>query len=547
MNEKKELLTEDEFKIMISGFLTVFLFSEDWDNKGIQKLTPELKDKIESIFNKVNLYEWLALSNIPSETVLIENEDEVVSKALEMYKDGAILGYSSLYVDGIAHAHEKVKALTKVFELGAELLVNSSLIEDGTMTEYDQLKEKIEIETFGSITDQDKKPLRWVLNVANHFLSKIFSLWVVFHAKEGGMHDHAHELLGLIRNRFKSNKIIYTMALKGTKFFYDIDEEIAAAEKEGGISGTVLDSIISVKKDVSLEKYISINKHFDESFENLFSESSSIKEIFDLLLREYGLSLNFPKNKIYLNHSELLQFKRFESKSNLDNDFINFLRKDKKRFAGIKEEHFSVEQKESLEESSPSEAKIDKDGFEFIDPENTGLGVIKKVDFDKLWREVSLEWVGPIEGKYFNKEKELVFYENEEEGLNIYLEAIMYAATTLKAMQEKIGQEQGGVKADLRILDQGRTFMVNMTEDLPEDAQILKPKDEVAYSLSYSTNSELLFWLRCRDNVEEVGAYKYSSDLFSIEEDLYSTIIKVFVIKYIGGDCEILAMPFRNS
>ena len=86
-----------------------------------------------------------------------------------------------------------------------------------------------------------------------------------------------------------------------------------------------------------------------------------------------------------------------------------------------------------------------------------------------------------------------------------------------------------------------------MTEDLPEDAQILKPKDEVAYSLSYSANSELLFWLRCRDNVEEVGAYKYSSDLFSIEEDLYSTIIKVFVIKYIGGDCEILAMPFRNS
>ena len=66
-----------------------------------------------------------------------------------------------------------------------------------------------------------------------------------------------------------------------------------------------------------------------------------------------------------------------------------------------------------------------------------------------------------------------VFYENEEEGLNIYLEAIMYAATTLKAMQEKIGQEQGGVKADLRILDQGRTFMVNMTEDLPSRINIL--------------------------------------------------------------------------
>ena len=52
MNEKKELLTEDEFKIMMVGFLTVFLFSEDCDKKGIKKLTPELKDKIESIFNK---------------------------------------------------------------------------------------------------------------------------------------------------------------------------------------------------------------------------------------------------------------------------------------------------------------------------------------------------------------------------------------------------------------------------------------------------------------------------------------------------------------
>ena len=509
-----------------------------------------IKAVIESIFNKVNLYDWLTLSDIPSDTVLIENEDEVVSKALEIYKKEPTFGFSALFVDGLAHAHDKVKAITKVFELGIELLVNSSLIADGTMTKYEKLKDKTETEIFGSTIDQDKRAQRWVKHVANYFLSKVFSLWVAKHAyeEEGGrFHDHIHELLGLIRNRFKSNKIIYQTAFKGTEFFYDTEEEIAAEKRKGSVGGAVLHSIISVEKDVSLEKYISINKHFDESFENLFSESSSIKEIFDLLLREYGLSLNFPDNKIYLNHSELLQFKRFESKSNLDNDFLNFLRKDKKRFAGIKEKNFSLEQKKSLEESSSSEAKIDKDGFEFIDPENTGLGVIKKVDFDELWHEVTLEWVGPIEGKYFNKEKELVFYENEEEGLNIYLDAIMYAATKLKEMHEKRGQEQGGVKADLRILNQGRTFMVNMTEDLPEDAQILKPKDEVAYSLSYSTNSELLFWLRCRDNVEEVAAYKYSSDLFSIEEDLYSTIIKVFVIKYIGGDCEILAMPFRNS
>ena len=52
MNENKELLTEDEFKIMIAGFLTVFLFSEDWDNKGIKKLTPELKDKITTAMSR---------------------------------------------------------------------------------------------------------------------------------------------------------------------------------------------------------------------------------------------------------------------------------------------------------------------------------------------------------------------------------------------------------------------------------------------------------------------------------------------------------------
>ena len=549
MNENKELLTEDEFKIMIAGFLTVFLFSEDWDNKGIKKLTPELKDKIESIFNKVNLYDWLALSNIPSDTVLIENDDEVVSMALKSYKK-SILGYSALYVDSLAHAHNKVKALTKVFELGAELLVNSSLIADGTMTKYEKLRDKTEIEVLGSIIDQDKRTQRWVKGVANLFLSKVFSFWVVFHAKEGGMHDHIHELLSLIRKRFKSNKIIYQMAFKGTEFFYDTDEETAAAEKEGGIAATVLDSFISVEKDLSLETYISINKHFDESFGKLFSESSSIKEIFDLLLREYGLSLNFPDNKIFLNHSELLQFKSFESKSNIDNDFLNFLRKDKKRFAGIKEEDFALAQGPSSEESSESKAKIDKDGFELIDPKKPGLGVVKKVDFDDLWREVNLEWVRPIEGKYLNEEKELIFYANEVESMEVYLQAMNFAADKLKELQEKMGEEQSSIqltKSEVTIFDQGRVFLENMPKDYMEDARLLKMTNELEYSLSCSATSEILFWLKSRENVEEVAAYKYSSDLFSIDEDLYSIIIKVFVIKNIGGNCEILAMPFFRS
>ena len=80
-----------------------------------------------------------------------------------------------------------------------------------------------------------------------------------------------------------------------------------------------------------------------------------------------------------------------------------------------------------------------------------------------------------------------------------------------------------------------------------EDARLLKMTNELEYSLSCSATSEILFWLKSRENVEEVAAYKYSSDLFSIEEDLYSIIIKVFVIKNIGGNCEILAMPFFRS
>ena len=140
MKENKEPLTEDEFKIMMFGFLTVFLFSEDYDDKGIKKLTPELKDKIESIFKKVHLYDWPALSNIPSISFLIDNKDELVSKALETYKL-ANFGFSASYANNLAHD----KVLTKVFELGVELLVNSSLIADGAMTPYEKLKEKTEI------------------------------------------------------------------------------------------------------------------------------------------------------------------------------------------------------------------------------------------------------------------------------------------------------------------------------------------------------------------------------------------------------------------
>ena len=55
-----------------------------------------------------------------------------------------------------------------------------------------------------------------------------------------------------------------------------------------------------------------------------------------------------------------------------------------KRFAGIKEEHFSLEQKESLEKSSPSEAKIDKDGFEELYFLNTDTYSGRKQYSDRL-------------------------------------------------------------------------------------------------------------------------------------------------------------------
>ena len=61
-----------------------------------------------------------------------------------------------------------------------------------------------------------------------------------------------------------------------------------------------------------------------------------------------------------------------------------------------------------------------------------------------------------------------------------------------------------------------------------------------------NSNQQILFYLKHDDSIHEVAAYKYSSDQFSIQENLYSQIIKVFVIKFKNGDCEMMALPFFN-
>ena len=154
-------------------------------------------------FKKVNLYDWPALSNIPSISFLFDNKDELVSRVLETYNTSNF-GLSATYINNLAHD----KVLTKVFELGVELLVNSSLIADGAMTPFERLKERTAREV-GLDLDVKLKQQRWVKGVVSLFLSKVFSLWVVQHTKNGGIHDHCYELLSLIRNRFNSNKIIY--------------------------------------------------------------------------------------------------------------------------------------------------------------------------------------------------------------------------------------------------------------------------------------------------------------------------------------------------
>ena len=246
--------------------------------------------------------------------------------------------------------------------------------------------------------------------------------------------------------------------------------------------------------------------------------------------------------------SEQRLLKNFDAKLNLDDDFLSFLRKDLKNFAGIKsKEDFNLEylsQFSSLdgEESNDNiKAKIGKDGYEFIDPQHPELGLLSKVEFDDLWSEIQINLASPVDGKYLNKEKEFMFFPDETSSIQAFEKYISLAVSKLEESQ-KTGS-YSIQQSEIPMMRKGRILIDNMTDNI-QNIGLLEDSAEMGYALELCLKTEILFYLKHDDSIDEVAAYKYSSDQFSIEENLYSQIIKVFVVKFKNGDCEMMALPF---
>ena len=98
-------------------------------------------------------------------------------------------------------------------------------------------------------------------------------------------------------------------------------------------------------------------------------------------------------------------------------------------------------------------------------------------------------------------------------------------------------------QSEIPMMRKGRILIDNMTDNI-QNIGLLEDSAEMGYALQLCLKTEILFYLKHDDSIDEVAAYKYSSDQFSIEENLYSQIIKVFVVKFKNGDCEMMALPF---
>jgi hypothetical protein len=275
-----------------------------------------------------------------------------------------------------------------------------------------------------------------------------------------------------------------------------------------------------------------------------------MKALFEWLYREYGLTINFLNNNNILKRNKLIKFQKFKSKLNLDDDFLNFLRKDMKNFAGIKsKENFNLEYISQrlgldLEESDDNiKAKIGDDGYEFLDPQHPELGLLSKVEFDDLWSEVQINLASPVDGKYLNKEKEFIFFPDEISSVLAFEKYISLAVTKLEESQ-KTGS-YSIQQSEIPMMTKGRILIENMNDNI-QNIRLLEYSSEMGYALQLCLKTEILFYLKHDDSIHEVAAYKYSSDQFSIQENLYSQIIKVFVVKFKNGDCEMMALPFFN-
>tara|TARA_B110000003_G_C16635536_1_gene528250 strand:+ start:220 stop:2526 length:2307 start_codon:yes stop_codon:yes gene_type:complete len=555
-----EPLAQEEYYFFLLGVCQLFFLSEDPHDEPFKKLTADLRAKLIFFLGRVDFFNWHMLSEIPPKLLKIDEHNPSVSTALKNYNNpSAFLGY---WHKILIH-----KTKYKLYQIGIELLASSSFFEDSKMSRWDR---ELEIASsaitknwpeFKDITDQidlikepDKATARWKKYLATSCLSKTALCSCLVGDDKGSSIDMYHEyflLIRLIRHRFESNKIIY-----------DLKHDTIEGFKDGGVDdayivdGVAINNIFFSPDNISLNKFTKINAHFKQTIEliettNNKNAANSLNTFLNMLLQRYGLAPFLPNNKIEMDYGNMINFIAFESKGNLDQDFTTFLKKEKKWFAGIKNDEFKLEEfkfddEESSEEGQLAPKKESKlsDGHEELNG-----GVIQKIDFKDLWNEINFEVVLPVDDKYVNESNEFLFASNENSMLLLMFYIKFYKDINAKVQQDK---SVSLIPSEANRFYKGKKYGINLLGPLGQDQgdniRLLEESTELTSARNAKLlNAEITTQLKMIESIEDISAYKFADSLQTIDMNAYRNIINVFIIKYNDGNCEALCIPYRGN
>ena len=534
--DNDESLNEEQGKGFLVYILSWFFFSEYRDNSVPFKLTSELEEKSNIFFKRCDLKNMSLLKNVSPLFFDINEENEIVKYAVTATEDDC-LPFSLI-------ARLPRVAIFKSFRIAIELLSTSSFLPDNERSHVDLLSEKmlreINIPGFDPLGNGDTYDSRWTKKVATLLLSQLSSWACILDEEMKSIHYYNSYILNLVRERFQSNEFIYE-----NKYEENFRLALDSTETDR-VSLTSLKDII-ITNDISLPKYQKINEHFETSLETFIENNKSnellLQEINNYLIEEYGLVINYKNNQQIGSYKEMLNFFSFQSNSDISLDFLQFIQKDKKYFCGINDELFKIPNE--VEDDTDSEknhksAKFAIDGYQPINPQDLSNGYLVKVDEMDLWGETIINVALPIDSAKINKDKEFMFLD-EKESMKIITGLGSFFVDTMKAVNE--GEGVSISESEHNLFKKGELFLKNIDQKL-KNFRVLEESEELINAINLCLPSDILFHLKEHDDVEQLATYKFSSDLFSIDEDMYSTIIKIIIIKYKSGSCEGLAIPF---
>tara|TARA_B100000780_G_scaffold223189_1_gene162284 strand:- start:605 stop:2875 length:2271 start_codon:yes stop_codon:yes gene_type:complete len=541
IHDTDEPLDEEEGKIFLLYILCWFFFSQYQNNNEPFKLTPEIKEKTIYFFEICNLKNIPLLKNAPSYFFEINQKNEILRGAMSFIKNDkmptSLIGNLPLV------------AIFKSFNIGIELLAMSSFVSDNDLSHLELMQEKV-VKDIGITTPDfdlfgisERENSRWIKVVATLFLSDLAAWAFVLDENNKGIHYYNAYILNLIRNKFQSNKFIYT-----TKYKENFPLSVDFIEEEE-TALTCLGEIISVN-DCSLLKYRKINEHFETSLETyadgLDSNNSILREITNFLIQEYGLVMNFQGNQEMGSRKEMLRFFSFESSSSISNDFLCFIQKDKEWLCGINSESFKIPYQDTDEDDYDQEEEVNRNvkfkthGYQPINPSNLSNGYLVKVEELDFWKEINFDVALTVNNKKVNKEKEFIFLDKQK-SMDSLISLGNFFVDTMKKVNK--GEGVSLTQSEGMLLKKGELYSKNLDKG-SGNIRLLDQSSELIYSINSCLPSEILYNLKQGEDVEEIATYKFSAELFTIDEDMWGTIIKIIIVKYKSGSCEGLAIPF---